>query len=377
MLINQTTAAEIIRRIKPVIDFDLNIMDNAGLILASTDANRINTYHEGAHILIERRLDELIVKENGAYDGCRKGVNLPIYFTTEIIGVIGITGDPTETIKYGRILQRMTEMLIREYFETSQQNAAERRQLVFINNFLHGNLDIPFSDLEKWLQENSLNPQGPFTVALVEYIDNKQADLPYELLQANYDVIKKYIKDRLTSNHILTVYSGGFFIVISNHPAVKLYSCVSHLADELKSMYELPLLCCIGNEYTNYLDIPKSFNEARTIFHYFDKKKQGIFLYSTILLDFTTNQIPVMHRRNLYNKVFHDCSTEEIEAFSDWIINYFEYNGSLNQLAKKYFIHKNTVQYKIQNIYKKTGLNLRIHHDLFVLYLAATYRKEL
>jgi hypothetical protein len=27
----------------------------------------------------------------------------------------------------------MTEMLIREYFEASQQNAAERRQLVFIN----------------------------------------------------------------------------------------------------------------------------------------------------------------------------------------------------------------------------------------------------
>lgn len=374
MLLNQVTATEIIRRIENVIDFDLNIMDSTGLILASTDVKRINTYHEGAHIIIENGLDELIVEEDCTYDGCRKGVNLPIYFSTEIIGVIGITGQPAETIKYGRILQKMTELLIREYFETSQQNATERRQLVFLNNFLNGNLDIAFSDLEKWLQDNLIDPHGPFCVALLKYVDNMQIDLPTELLKANYDVIKKYIKNQLSASRILTVYSGGFFIIISNHSAIRLQASVSRLADELVSMYHLPLLCCIGNEYTNYLDIPKSYNEANTIFHYFDQKKQGIFLYSTIVLDFTINQIPVLHRRNLYNNVFSDCSAEEIKSFSDFIIYYFECNGSLNKLAEKLFIHKNTVQYKIQCIYKKTGFNLRVQQELFILYLAATYK---
>lgn len=374
MLLNQVTAAEIIRRIKPVIDFDLNIMDHTGLILASTDAGRINTHHEGARILIERRLDELIVEEDGEYAGCRKGVNLPIYFTTEIIGVIGITGQPGETIKYGRILREMTEMLIREYFETSQQNAAERRQLVFISNFLYGNLDTPLSDLEKWLQDNLLDLQGPFSAALLKYVDNRQTDLPSELLQANYDVIKKYIKNQMASSRILAIYSGGFFIILSNYSAVRLQAYISRLADELESMYRLSILCCIGNEYTNYLDIPKSYNEANTIFHYFDQKKQGIFLYSTIVLDFTINQIPVLHRRNLYNNVFNNCTAEERKTFSDFIIDYFECNGSLKKLAENQFIHKNTVQYKIQHIYRKTGFNPRIYQDLFILYLAATYR---
>ena len=374
MLLNQQTAMEIIRRIENVIDFDLNIMDSTGLILASTDTKRINTFHEGAHIIIENGLDELIVDTDGGYAGCRKGVNLPIYFSDEIIGVIGITGHPAETIKYGRILQKMTEMLIREYFETSQQNAAERRQLVFINNFIHGNLDISFFDLEKWLEDNLLDPHGPFSVALLKYVDNREIDLSPELLQANYDVIKRYIRNRLSSSHILTVYSGGFFIILSNYSASRLQSSVSRLANELESMYQLPILCCIGNEYANYLDIPKSYNEANTVFHYFDTKKNGIFLYSTIVLGFTINQIPIMHRRNLYNNVFRDCSPEEIKIFSDFIIDYFECNGSLNRLAEKLFIHKNTVQYKIQCLYKKTGFNLRVYQDLFILYLAATYK---
>lgn len=375
MLLNQPTASEIIRRIKDVIDFDLNIMDNTGLILASTDVRRINTYHEGAHIIIENDLDELIVERDDEYKGCKKGVNLPINFASQIIGVIGITGHPAETIKYGRILQKMTEMLIREYFEASQQNAAERRQLVFINNFLHGNLEIPLTDLEKWLQDNLLGPHGPFCVALIKFVDNRKTDLPSDLLQANHDVIKKHIKNELTRSRILTVYIGGYFIVISNLSAVRLQAFVDRLADEIQSLYQLPILCCIGNEYVNYLDIPQSYIEASTIFHhYFDQNLQGIFLYSTIVLDFTINQIPVMHRRNLYNNVFSVCSVEEVKSFSDFIIDYFKCNGSLNKLAEKLFIHKNTVQYKIQCIYKKTGFNLRVQQDLFILYLAASYK---
>ena len=375
MLMNQPTATEIIRRIKDVIDFDLNIMDNTGLILASTDGKRIDTYHEGAHIIIENGLEELIVGSDDEYKGCKKGVNLPINFASQIIGVIGITGDPAETIKYGRILQRMTEMLIREYFEASQQNAAERRQLVFINNFLHGNLDIPLADLEKWLQDNRLEPQGPFCVALIKFVDNRKTDLPSDLLQANHDMIKKYIKDKLTCPRVLTVYIGGYFVVISNLSAIKLQASIISLEREIQSLYQVPILCCIGNEYLNYVDIPQSYNEANTIFqHYFDQNLLGIFLYSTIVLDFTISQIPVLHRRNLYNKVFSECTEEEMKYFSEFIIDYFKFSGSLNRLAEKLFIHKNTVQYKIQCIYKKTGFNLRVQQDLFILYLAATYK---
>jgi carbohydrate diacid regulator len=63
-----------------------------------------------------------------------------------------------------------------------------------------------------------------------------------------------------------------------------------------------------------------------------------------------------------------------MKSFSEFIIDYFTFSGSLNRLAEKLFIHKNTVQYKIQCIYKKTGFNLRVQQDLFILYLAATYK---
>lgn len=370
MFLNEQTAANIIKSIKPIIDFDLNIMNHTGLILASTDTGRVNTYHEAAHILIEKSLDEFIVDTDEQYHGCKKGVNLPIHFATEIIGVIGITGNPDEVIRYGRILQRMTEMLVRDYFDTSKRDSTERELLVFLNNLIYGNLDIPLADLEKWLRDISLDPEGPFTIALLKYHDLQNPVLSSVLLQANLDVAKKYIKNFLHSYHSLGVYSGEYFIVLSNRSTMELNGILKRLNDELESTYKIKLSCFVGNSYSNYLDIPKSFQEANTILHYYRDKEDGIFLYNTIVLDFTINQIPIVHRRNLHERVFGNCSDEEIKAFSNFIIEYFECNGSLNQIAENLYIHKNTVQYRIQNILKKTGFDLRKLHDLFVLYLS-------
>jgi DNA-binding PucR family transcriptional regulator len=43
----------------------------------------------------------------------------------------------------------------------------------------------------------------------------------------------------------------------------------------------------------------------------------------------------------------------------------------LNHISQEYFIHKNTVQYKIQKIQSKTGLDVRVANDLFILYMAS------
>jgi carbohydrate diacid regulator len=106
MYLNASTAQDIIKEISPFIHYDLNIMDGNGLILASTNAHRMGTHHEGARILIDSQKSQLIVTNDYEYEGCKTGVNLPIYFAGQVIGVVGITGDPTETIKYGQMLQK-------------------------------------------------------------------------------------------------------------------------------------------------------------------------------------------------------------------------------------------------------------------------------
>lgn len=43
---------------------------------------------------------------------------------------------------------------------------------------------------------------------------------------------------------------------------------------------------------------------------------------------------------------------------------------SLLGTSQKLFLHKNTVQYKLNHIYQKCGLNPRVFKDAVLLYLA-------
>ena len=67
--------------------------------------------------MIGEHLDELIIQSDDEYEGTRKGINLPILLDGEIAGVVGITGERDEVVKYGQIIKKMTEILLIENFD--------------------------------------------------------------------------------------------------------------------------------------------------------------------------------------------------------------------------------------------------------------------
>ncbi|MCD0050356.1 PucR family transcriptional regulator, partial [Streptococcus agalactiae] len=50
--------------------------------------------------------------------------------------------------------------------------------------------------------------------------------------------------------------------------------------------------------------------------------------------------------------------------------SYFKHNLSLKECSQELFIHKNTVQYRLNKIYESTQLNPRNFKDATLLYLA-------
>ena len=98
MKIGKRTARELINEVSSIIDYDINIMDERGTIMASTDPSRAGQFHEGAHLVITRSLPDLSVYYDGQFAGCRKGINLPILSDGEIIGVVGHNGAGKTTL---------------------------------------------------------------------------------------------------------------------------------------------------------------------------------------------------------------------------------------------------------------------------------------
>ena len=54
---------------------------------------------------------------------------------------------------------------------------------------------------------------------------------------------------------------------------------------------------------------------------------------------------------------------------------YFENDMSLSGTSRQLFIHKNTLQYKLNHIFRKSGLNPRAFKDAVMLYLGLNLAK--
>lgn len=115
MKLNKRTVHSLINELRSVIDYDLNIMDEEGVIISSTDKKRIGQFHEAARIIISNQLPSLLVNYDDEYSGCKEGTNVPLLVDNEIIGVVGITENVDETSKYANIIKKTAEILFKEY----------------------------------------------------------------------------------------------------------------------------------------------------------------------------------------------------------------------------------------------------------------------
>ncbi|MFW6389609.1 MAG: CdaR family transcriptional regulator, partial [Halanaerobiales bacterium] len=116
MKITSQLAQKIVENTMNVLGKNVNIMDNNGIIIGSGNRKRINDYHEGAAKVIRTGKTIFVKKSDNNIQGVKPGVNLPIKFSNNIIGVVGITGDIDEVGGYGEIVKNMVELILQREF---------------------------------------------------------------------------------------------------------------------------------------------------------------------------------------------------------------------------------------------------------------------
>jgi carbohydrate diacid regulator len=113
MLIPDELAQGIVDTTQCLIHGNVNIMNREGMIIATSHPARRGTFHKGARDVIETGAAVEIYKaELAHYPGAREGVNLPIVLDGQIIGVIGVTGEPGEVRGLARLVKLITEMIL-------------------------------------------------------------------------------------------------------------------------------------------------------------------------------------------------------------------------------------------------------------------------
>lgn len=71
-------AKRFIQRVTQFTDYNINVMDKNGIIIASRDANRVGSYHDVAYQIVHGNEDIVEIHHENEYAGVKPGINMVV-----------------------------------------------------------------------------------------------------------------------------------------------------------------------------------------------------------------------------------------------------------------------------------------------------------
>lgn len=360
MEISSVIAQEIVIQLKDVIKQQINFINSTGIIIASTDSTRIGTTHEGAQVVLKTRLP-LIIDEDNVYKGTKPGINMPIQIDKKVIGVIGITGDRAKVEKNGAIIKKMTEILIREDIIKNISVKKHDRSRFIIHNILYYQFNKPSDKLTDSFYYDYTLPHIP-AVGEFENLFNYSYEDIYRILQTYTSEIDDFI---------YVIINQKLYLFIRNIPSLKINNLLNTVANKISVHFNVPFYFGVGPESQSLLQANEAFEYASDALLWNKARlKKSYYNFSDMDLGLLVTTMDTKRIDLLKDKVLDNIPQNEYQELRQVFMIYGDMNKSIQRSADKLYIHKNSLQYKLQKLHRYTGYDPKYLNDYVILYLA-------
>ncbi len=344
-MISKNTAQQIVDTVKDVCGYDINYISNDGIIIASTDEKRIGDYHEiGRRAAVTGQVLE--VYDNDSFEGAQKGVNIPFSYHGQTLGVIGITGEPDEVRSYARLALRIMRLLLRER-DLDASRELKRAEFSYVAKAMIRNETINHEYLRDFLKQKGLDYHEPCRAVIISL----------RILDPTRNIsVYESRSESLLAEIPHSFYAFDYpdkYILICSEESYVLYR------SRLKELRNLPALVSVGSVHSlnhihrSYEDALLAMNASAESFTEFD----------TLGIELLFSELPQYVKERFLQKTLGSLKEEDCRLLR----TYFDSGLSLKTTSEKLFIHKNTLQYRLERIRKVTGLDPRNVNDAAVL----------
>lgn len=380
MYISLKSARKIVEEMKKSIGYDVNIMDERGIILAGTDSTRDGTLHEGAARLIREGLPALVVEADDVAHGMRQGINLPIMPGGRVAGVIGITGAPEKVSVFGNIIKRMTELMIENIWQNDESDMEDRQKSAFLEQWLFS-VESDSQKLSVLAGRQGLSLNRPYVVALVSALRKNGNSFGNRIasgadadeVPVQPDIAGRRIRELLQHRreaHCACI-RGQLLILIGTATAKEAHAVLLQLCETMKSLYGIVLRCGMCSESVAGPDIRRGYAEA----HMAHRLAESVENENVVVCDrrspaLLVRMLPIDVRDSLRRLIFDACADSERGEYEQLIRLYFACDGQIRRMADRLFVHANTIRYRMEQLRGRTGLDLRKPKDAIMLYMA-------
>lgn len=390
------TAKIIVEEISGIIGRQINMMNAEGIIIASTDDARVGTFHAAAKKIIDEDLSGITVYSDTEYAGALPGTNIAVRFNGMPVAVIGVTGHYQEVGKYGQILKKMTEILMRDEYYKQQSDMDKRIKNRFLNEWLYGSPEIIDRRLENRGKSLDIDITIPRRVVVFEpvvqipeaTVSEKKTPLflkvddvlkPSEI-QYHIDNTWKTLGTIISheKNAVMLVSGTVFICALSSRSDKQLLDFVCTVCDFIQSKYPVILAAGLDSKTDDYRLINsarlKAEKALKTCLRSPSKEPR---LYDTINMEIFSGEIPDPVKREYIIRIFKSCSEADIRYWINLLDILYQEEGSIAKTAVRLFMHKNTLQYQLNKLKQKTGYDPRSIRFSSLFYNAIHFYRDI
>ncbi len=375
MQLSRHSAQQIVADIGKLVNQNINLMDESGHIIASTDPSRIGNFHQGAYRIISEHMPELYITPDMETASVRKGINLPIELEGNVVGVIGITGGYDEVFIYGQIVKKMAEILIAEGWEQEQKRLDSRVLTRFLEEWVMGaGLTNPQTLSDRGFALG-IDIRIPRRVIVVSIRDVTAAAASLEGQKLIEQVEETVNACAQTWYGVVTFRNAARqILLLPKHSDEKVERLAQEIIDTVRDKHGVSILLGMDGHAS---DIHTAYLQANRAWRIAAHKKRGIIHYDDLGTELILDDIHAEKKADFLRRVFPGKTIGEIRETVTLLDAYFSAEGSLHETAELLFIHKNTLQYRLRRLAEESGFDVRKPSQASTLYLAMMFFQDL
>lgn len=347
-------AEKFITKLTAYTDYNINIMDEKGIIIASRDPERVGTFHEVAFDIITNNREIVHVSDDQQMIGTKPGVNLPLMHGNRMIGVIGVTGDPEEVHPIAMIVRMSMETMLEYEYQQEQISKRQTQKEQFVYELIN---EASFDSVKIRNQAEILGYQ------------EKQVRIPILIhlaADAGLGEILKAIKaDSLhTSQDISFVTREEEILIFKCLPAKKDYMAdYKYLIGE----YLHPFMMRAretGMDYRFYIgSIQDQFRYYAGAYKHccwlkenITSKSRGLFFYDYVDT-YMKSITPELEYYRIFNCIEKSMNTKDKALYLETMEALKKSNYNMVTASKDLFVHKNTLAFRFDKIKNRFDMN--------------------
>lgn len=370
-------AQNIAKSTSEVIGYGVLVTDEKGMIIGCNDEKRIGEYHPPSlQVMQENRPMTTSTSDAENYGNVLPGYTLPIQFFDRVLGSVSIAGLPEEVERYGLLVQKQAEIMLREQAFLESNLLRERSLRDLIENISSYDPRVGSGELiimqAKELGFNILKCRIAIVIEMNRWSN--------EAAESSFQRMLREVRTSFSNPRNVICPQENYRVTIllsasSDRDPDKIYEAAEVLSkDFLDSIGAKGILAdvSVGFSAFDLQGLSRSINSARNSLRLAKQLgTKGMIRSEKFTGEALLDALPPGVREEYVTRILKGLSSrndfnEMKETFLAWCRSPF----ASGNVAENLSMHRNSLQYRLKKIRSLTGKDPWNFKDAFELWAA-------